>query len=76
MLLPEHTLATVGRTYVRFPVALSACMGGRCAIRATCARYHAADRREPAERLCAPSQHDAWQPVNVIPTGTDQDPFA
>ena len=31
-----------------------ACMGGHCLKRNYCANYHAADRREPAERLCVP----------------------
>lgn len=34
-----------------------ACMGGWCAKRENCMNHHAADRREPAERLCAPG-HD------------------
>ena len=33
-----------------------ACMGGWCTLRAKCPHYHAADRREPEERLCWPGQ--------------------
>lgn len=36
---------------------VQACMGGWCRKRAICANYHAADRSEPAERICAPG-HD------------------
>lgn len=36
---------------------LQACMGGWCAKRGHCQHYHADDRREPVERLCAPG-HD------------------
>ena len=32
-----------------------ACMGGFCAKREHCMNFHAADRRWPSERLCAPS---------------------
>ena len=31
-----------------------ACMGGWCTKRGHCQHYHAADRQEPSERLCAP----------------------
>lgn len=34
-----------------------ACMGGFCQKRGHCANYHAEDRREPVERICAPG-HD------------------
>lgn len=33
------------------------CMGGWCAKRDHCANYHATNRAEPAERICAPG-HD------------------
>lgn len=33
---------------------IPACMGGWCAKRGHCQHYHAADRHEPSERLCAP----------------------
>ena len=33
-----------------------ACMGGWCKKRAHCANYHAENRDEPEERLCAPGQ--------------------
>ena len=37
-----------------FSSALPACMGGWCAKRDHCPHFHAADRRQPAERLCVP----------------------
>jgi hypothetical protein len=33
---------------------MRACLGGWCTRRAGCEHYHAADRSEPAERLCVP----------------------
>lgn len=63
---PEHTRAEIGRSFVRFAVTLTACMGGFCPIREKCARYHAARRREPSERLCSPGERDAWLPIDVI----------
>lgn len=30
------------------------CMGGWCMVRHRCALYHANDRSEPIERMCAP----------------------
>jgi hypothetical protein len=38
------------------PVSVVACLGGWCRIREACRHYRAADRREPAERLCAPGR--------------------
>lgn len=51
---------------------VNACMGGFCPIRERCARYLvegvARHHREPAERLCAPSEHNAFKPMfEVIP---------
>lgn len=46
---------------IRFP----ACMGGACAVRDNCARYHQADRAEPAERLCRPLRSNAWEPITL-----------
>ena len=46
-------------------VLVPACMGGFCAVRTRCARYHALNRSYPSERLCSPNGHDAWQPVAV-----------
>lgn len=46
-------------------VTLPACMGGFCSLRMSCARYHAADRRYPSERLCSRHLHNAWQPIAV-----------
>ena len=37
-----------------FSSALPACMGGWCAKRDHCPHFNAADRRQPAERLCVP----------------------
>ena len=44
---------------------LKACMGGWCHVRGSCGHYHAADRREPEERLCAPGDraHLGWHPI-------------
>lgn len=53
--------------YRPYAVMLPACMGGGCSIRMNCARYHAADKRQPSERLCAPRLYDAWQPITVSP---------
>lgn len=61
---PEHTFAE-HPPFTRFAVVPPACMGGRCDVRNGCAHYHAADRRDPSERLCSPGRRDAWQPVNV-----------
>ena len=33
---------------------MTACMGGYCQKREACQHYHAADRRNPVERLCVP----------------------
>lgn len=42
-----------------------ACMGGWCASRDQCARYHQVDdRADPAERLCSPG----WRPM-FLPLG-------
>lgn len=46
-------------------VRLPACMGGSCGLRTSCARYHQADRNDPAERLCAAGRHDIFQPITV-----------
>jgi hypothetical protein len=35
---------------------IQACMGGKCNKRSNCLNYHAADRSEPAERLCIPGR--------------------
>lgn len=42
---------------------LPACMGGFCSVRGTCARHHQTDKADPAERLCAPTSHDGWAPI-------------
>lgn len=44
---------------------LPACMGGWCQLRDSCARHHAPNRAEPAERLCSPKQPDLWQPISI-----------
>lgn len=53
---------------------LPACMGGWCTQRDHCARFHAEDRREPAERLCQPG-HDGVVVVEPtrerVPTGAE-----
>ena len=36
-----------------------ACMGGWCVRRGHCPHYHAADRRQPEERLCPPGMDGA-----------------
>jgi hypothetical protein len=43
-----------------------ACMGGWCAHRVACARYHAANTWKPAERLCAPGRSNAFVPRTVV----------
>lgn len=45
----------------------SACMGGFCAVRERCARYHVEGqmRLVPAERLCAADMDDQWKPLEV-----------
>lgn len=55
--------------------ALPACMGGWCSVRSSCALHHAADRRNPAERLCSPGLRDAWQPV-AMTTAPQPEPEA
>lgn len=43
---------------------MPACMGGWCAAkRDSCRHYHAADRVEPAERLCERGEHDLYSPI-------------
>lgn len=43
-----------------------ACMGGWCASRDHCARYHAMNRREPAERLCEPGKANMLLPLKPV----------
>lgn len=43
-----------------------ACMGGWCASRDHCARYHAMNRREPAERLCDPGKANMLLPLKPV----------
>ncbi len=45
------------------PDNLPACMGGFCDRREMCAQYHAADTREPVERLCAAGDQAAFMPT-------------
>ena len=41
-----------------------ACMGGfKCAVRDSCRHYHAEDRSEPNERLCANGRFNAYAPL-------------
>lgn len=40
-------------------------MGGFCAIRMTCGRFHATSEHMVAEHLCAPKSRDAWQPIRT-----------
>lgn len=43
---------------------LPPCMGGMCAHRDNCARYHEARPDvPPAERLCQPGGMNAWRPL-------------
>lgn len=42
---------------------LPPCMGGWCAIRENCTRYHIQTNREPAERLCEAGTHSAFMPI-------------
>lgn len=43
---------------------MPACMGGwSCPMRDSCRHYHAADRRDPVERLCGPVGHDLYEPI-------------
>lgn len=44
---------------------LPACMGGFCSVRTSCARFNAANRAYPSERLCSPHRNDMWQPISV-----------
>lgn len=51
----------------------TACMGGWCLKRQHCPNYHAEDRSEPEERLCAPGQDGIGlsQPIRLHrPAGT------
>lgn len=45
------------------PDNLPACMGGFCDRRESCAQHHAQDRDEPAERLCAKGERNAYIPL-------------
>lgn len=45
---------------------LQACMGGFCAKRDHCQNYHAADRSEPAERLCEPGYDGEGSGVQIV----------
>jgi hypothetical protein len=45
---------------------MTACMGGFCAHRDQCARYHQIDRKEPAERLCERGKADMFAPVQPL----------
>jgi hypothetical protein len=42
-------------------------MGGWCRLRERCARHLSADRRAPAERLCAPGARDQFAPLDLAP---------
>jgi hypothetical protein len=44
-----------------------ACMGGWCALRDDCPRYHAQSGEEPSERLCEPGRDgvSATYPVRI-----------
>ena len=42
------------------------CMGGWCALRDSCARYHQAGPQTPSERLCVPGQANAYRPLPLI----------
>lgn len=43
---------------------MPSCMGAwACPLRASCAHYHAEDRRAPEERLCPPGTRDAYTPL-------------
>lgn len=44
---------------------LAACMGGWCTHRDHCGAYHAMNRQEPAERLCARGE-ETPTPVRVV----------
>ena len=46
-------------------IQLPACMGGWCRRREGCADYHATDRKQIAERLCAKGE-DRPQPVRIV----------
>lgn len=52
----------------RRPVSLGACMGGFCDMRSNCARYLAANRAYPSERLCSPGRSEAFLPVVAVST--------
>ena len=49
----------------------AACMGGWCRRRNGCEHYAAADRREPAERLCAPGRDGVLAPAAVAETAIE-----
>lgn len=53
------------RAHTRVLPSLPACMGGFCAVRDTCARFHASNRAYPSERLCSPHRNDVWQAISV-----------
>lgn len=44
---------------------LSACMGGFCNQRESCARYWQRDNRTPAERLCERGTASQWRPIGI-----------
>jgi hypothetical protein len=44
------------------------CMGGQCADRERCKHYHAENRSEPVERLCAHGDDDQYLPVRFLST--------
>lgn len=51
----------------------TACMGGWCSKRQHCLNYHAEDRSEPEERLCAPGEDGSGlsEPIRLHrPVGT------
>lgn len=50
---------------------LPACMGGWCAVRGSCARYHQGGPL-PVERLCSKKLHDVYKPIAAGPRHAEE----
>jgi hypothetical protein len=54
------------RGYRVVSLRLPPCMGGACAVRDSCARYHEAPSAiRPSERLCKAAGMNAYKPISV-----------